>query len=67
MAIGAVDVPLEYETNDGRVVDNRYFVYISQSNRNRNNPYGYWDKVTVAFNYIAEVSLFEENMGNYWV
>lgn len=50
------DVPMKYKTRDGRIVDNKNFIHTTQSYRNRHDRYGYWDKITKAFNFINECS-----------
>lgn len=58
--IYGVDVSIEYKTKDGRIVDNRKFVYNNQSHRFNAINYTYYDDVTVAFNYIERVSHWKD-------
>ncbi len=54
--IRGTDVPMEYTTKDGRVVDNYFFKYTNQSHRVNAVHYRYWDEITRAFNYTKRRS-----------
>ncbi len=58
--ISGEDIPMEYETKDGRIVDNRHFVYTTQSYRFNSKNHCYFDKVTIAFNYIYRISHWDD-------
>ncbi len=59
--IDGIDVPMEYKTKDGRIVDNSLFEYTNQSHRFNSKGYIYHDKVTRAFNYINEITRHDED------
>ena len=52
--IDGVDIPMEYKTKDGRIVDNNKFIYVTQTWRNNHRPFSFSDKITKAYNYIIE-------------
>ncbi len=58
--INGEDVPMEYTTRSGRIVDNNKFIYVTMSYKFHSKNYIYWDRVTKAFNYIYKISHFKD-------